>query len=85
MNRAQSIVSAVVVLVVQVAAIAGHTLDFDATYQVIAAIAAIVTVCWALWKNHNLTDAANMAQGVLEAIKDDDDPLNKGNADINME
>lgn len=69
MNRWQSIISAVVVIVVQVAALYGQTLDPDTVTSVITVIAAVAVMCWALWKNHNFTTAAQEAEKFLKELK----------------
>jgi hypothetical protein len=70
MNRWQSIISAAVVIIVQVAALYGMTLDPDTVASVITVAAAVVVMLWALWKNHNFTSAAQEAQKFLKGLKD---------------
>ena len=69
MNRTQSIVSAIVVLVVQVAAIFGLTVDANAVNVFVGGAAVLIVTAYSLWKNHNFTDAANEAQKTLEELK----------------
>lgn len=38
--------------------------------SIVTAIVIIGVVCWNTWKNRNFTDAAKLAQRVLDAIKD---------------
>lgn len=73
MNRTQSIVSAIVVLVVQLAAVAGYTVSSDMVTALVSGAVVIVATAYALWKNHNITDAAMQAQTVLKALKADAD------------
>ena len=72
MTKSQSIISAIVVLVVQAAAFAGHTVDEGAVTTVVTAIVTLAATAYALWKNHNFTDAANAAQQFLNAVKGND-------------
>lgn len=70
MERTKAIVSAVVVLVVNVAALLGYSLDVDVTQQVILVFVMLAATGWAIWKNHNFTDAAAEAQRYLDDLKD---------------
>jgi SPP1 family holin len=70
MNRTQSIVSAIVVLVMQVAALLGYTLDAGTVTAAVSAVVVIAATLWALWKNHNFTAAAQKAQQVLDDLKE---------------
>lgn len=72
MNKTQSIISAIVVLIVQGAAFAGHTVDEGAVTTVVTAIVTLAVTAYALWKNHNFTDAAQAAQQFLDAAKGND-------------
>lgn len=69
MNRVQSIVSAVVVLVVNLCALLGVAVDADSVTCAVSAVAVIVATAWAFWKNHNFTEAAQQAQRTLEELK----------------
>lgn len=69
MNREQSIISAIVLLVIQAAAFAGHTLDEGTVTTVVTAIVTLAVTAWSIWKNHNFTDAALAAQQFLDAAK----------------
>lgn len=69
MNREQSIISAIVLLVIQAAAFAGHTLDEGTVTTVVTAIVTLAVTAWSIWKNHNFTDAAQAAQQFLDAAK----------------
>lgn len=68
-ERTKAIVSAIVVLVVEAAGLAGVTLDSDTVTQVASAAVVIVVTIYSIWKNHNFTDAAIQAQGALDALK----------------
>lgn len=65
----KAIVSAAVILVVEVAGICGVTLDTDLVTQVVSAIAIVAVTAYGIWKNHNFTSAAVEAQTVLYALK----------------
>ena len=69
MERIKAIVSAIVVLVVNLAAVLGFDLDADVTHQVLLLVLVVVATVWGCWKNHNLTKAAALAQGFLDALK----------------
>lgn len=69
MNKTQSIISAIVLLVIQAAAFAGHTLDEGTVTTVVTAIVTLAVTAWGIWKNHNFTDAALAAQQFLDAAK----------------
>lgn len=68
-ERAKAIVSAVVVLVVEAAGLAGVTLDTDTVTQVASAAAVLLVTVYSIWKNHNFTSAAATAQALLDGIK----------------
>ena len=69
-ERVKAIISAAVVIIVNVAALMGIDLgDGDAITNAVLMIASLAATCWAIWKNHNFTDEAAMAQRYLEALK----------------
>lgn len=69
MERIKAIVSALVVLSVNIAAVLGFDLDADTTHSVLLLVLVIVATVWGCWKNHNLTKAAALAQAFLNAFK----------------
>lgn len=69
MNRTESIVSAVVTLVVTIAGLFGCNLSTDVVTSIVSITAVVVAFVYAIWKNHNFTDAAITAQGVLNDLK----------------
>ncbi len=69
MDRTQSIISAIVVLIVNIAAIFGITLDQTVWFDGLCAIVALVANIWAIWKNHNFTDAALEGQQLVRLRK----------------
>lgn len=69
-ERIKAIISAAVVIIVNVAALCGFDLGDGMNLQnALLAIAALVSWIWAIWKNHNFTDAAAEGQKVVDAIK----------------
>ena len=69
MNRPQSIISALVTLIVACAGCFGLCLDPDMLVDVLSLIAFLGAFCWGIYKNHNFTDAANIAQEHLAMLK----------------
>lgn len=69
MNQRESIVSAVVVLVVAAVGAFGMKVDANALTDVISAAALIAAYAWGIWKNHNFTDAAAEMQAQLNIAK----------------
>ena len=70
MNQYQSIISAIVVLLVAIAGIVGVDVSEEAATQVIGAIVTLAAICWGLWKDHNFTFEAvlgTMYQNQLKA------------------
>lgn len=69
-ERIKAIISAAVVIIINVAALCGFDVGDGATLQnALLAIAALASWLWAIWKNHNFTDAAAEGQRVVDAIK----------------
>lgn len=73
MNRYQSIISAVIsavcIFVVPYLNRKGILIDESAVSTIVCGIIACIAFCWTAWKNHNITQAANEAQAILEEIK----------------
>lgn len=69
MDRTQSIISAIVVLIVSIASYFGHTLNPDIIWNALCVAVYIATISWGVYKNHNFTDAALVAQNALSWIK----------------
>ena len=69
MNRPQSIISALVTLIVACAGFFGFSLDTDMLVDVLSLIAFFGAFAWGIYKNHNFTDAANIAQEHLAMLK----------------
>lgn len=68
-ERIKAIVSAIVVLVVNIASLAGATLDQSLVSDIVCFVVVIVSTCYAIWKNHNFTEAAQAGQRLLNEIK----------------
>ena len=69
-ERIKAIISAAVVIAVNVAAIVGVDVgDGDAITNALLLAFDFAAMAWAIWKNHNFTDAAAEAQEYLDAIK----------------
>ena len=68
-ERVKAVISAAVVLAVDIAALFGVSLDLDALLDFVLSLAAVIATCWGIWKNHNFTRAAAQGQRVVDAIK----------------
>ena len=69
-ERWKAIFSAIGVIIVNVAALMGINIGDGADMQdVLLGCAWIASIAWAIWKNHNFTDAAAQGQLVTNAIK----------------
>ena len=68
-ERTKAIISAIVIVAVNVAALLNFDLDGDAMLNALMGLAAFVSWAWAIWKNHNFTDAAAEGQRVTDALK----------------
>ena len=62
-------VSAAVVIIVNVAALWGISIDADVWTNGICAVIALAANVWAIWHNHNFTAAAQKGQEVTDSIK----------------
>lgn len=72
MNKEQitSIIRALGIIIVMIAGMFGLRLD-EETGQVIAiGVAMVALLAYSLWKNHNITPAAALAQRVLDLLKE---------------
>ena len=65
-------VAAFAVIVAQVAAWLGFAVDVDLISQIILVCVAFAFMVWAIWHNFNFTEAAKIAQELLEDIKKED-------------
>lgn len=78
MTREQTIISTIITsLIVVINPILMHfgiVVDDSTVYFIGSYIAAAICFAWALWKNHNFTDAALAAQDFLKTQKNNYDP-----------
>ena len=68
-ERTKAIVSAIVIVAVNVAALLNFDLDGDAMSNALFGLAAFISWACAIWKNHNFTDEAAEAQHYLDNLK----------------
>lgn len=69
-ERWKAIFSAIGVILVNAAALMGIDLGDGANIQdVLLGLAWLASLAWAIWKNHNFTEAAAEGQRVVDAIK----------------
>lgn len=75
MNRYQSIISAIIsaicIFLVPWLNRKGILIDESAITSLVASAIAFVAFIWTAWKNHNITEAANEAQAILDELKAD--------------
>jgi uncharacterized membrane protein len=69
-ERTKALVSAITLLAVNLLALFGVQLNHDAVWQVVAAVAVIVSTAYGIWKNHNFTPEAAQAQQYLDLLKE---------------
>lgn len=68
-ERTKAIISAIVILAVNIAAMFGVSLDANVWFSGLCAIVMLVTNIYAIWKNHNFTPEAAQAQAYLNELK----------------
>ena len=68
-ERTKAIISATVILIVNIAALCGVNVSQDTLMSVAFGIAAIVADLYGIWKNHNFTPEAAQAQSLLDELK----------------
>lgn len=68
-ERTKAMVSAAVVLFVNIMALFGASLDMGMVQNVAIGLVTIVTTVYAVWKNHNFTPQAAAAQEYLNMLK----------------
>lgn len=71
MNKEQitSLIRGLAILLVSVAGMFGLTIEQETAQLIIIGVAMVVIIAYGLWKNHNLTGAAALAQRVLDLLK----------------
>lgn len=79
-ERLVAIVRLIVPLVVAIANMAGYALDAGLVANIAMTVATIAAFVWAWWKNNNVTEAAQIAQEYLDALKADMDSEEYSNA-----
>ena len=62
-------ISAAVVVIANVLAMVGITIDQGVVTDGICGVVMLVATIWGIWKNHNFTAAAQRGQEVTDAIK----------------
>lgn len=68
-ERTKAIISAIVILIVNIAAMFGVSLDANVWFSGLCAIVMLATNIYAIWKNHNFTSEAAEAQAYLDNLK----------------
>ena len=74
-EKTKAVVSAAILLVVNVAALFGASLDLGLVQNVVFGLITIVSTLYGIWKNHNFTPEAEQAQEYLDALKGKDKTL----------
>ena len=70
-ERIKAIIRLLVMLATTAAGGFGLTIDPDSLGTIAFCVAALAAGIYAWWKNNNITDAAQAAQGYLDEIKGD--------------
>jgi len=69
-ERLKAIISAAVIIAVNVAAIIGVDVgDGEAITNALLIAFDMLAMAWGIWKNHNFTDEAAQAQAYLDTLK----------------
>ena len=68
-EKTKAIISAIVVLIANLAALWGVSIDQGVWVNGLCAIVMLISSIWAIWKNHNFTQEAAEAQIVLNDLK----------------
>ena len=66
----KTIVSALVIIILNVGSLFGYSLDGDFVQKFIFVFVALATLLYGIWKNHNFTKAAQKAQVYLDDLKE---------------
>ena len=53
----------------------GFVIDEATVSSVVIGIVGVIAFLWSCWKNHNITDAANEAQLIMQELKSGEDKL----------
>lgn len=65
----EAVLSAVAILIVDIAAMLGYSMDTSTAADIVYMVVFIVATCYGIWKNHNFTEAAQEAQELLDDLK----------------
>ena len=68
-ERTKAILSAAIVLIVNVVAMFNIHLDQGVLTDAVFGVAALIADIYAIWKNHNFTPEAAQAQAFLDGLK----------------
>ena len=74
-ERTKAIISAIVVLVANIAALWGVSIDQGVWVNGLCAVVMLISSIWAIWKNHNFTRAAQQGQLVTNRLKNEEKAL----------
>ena len=86
-EKAKAIIRLLVVIVLFIngflSAIGKSPISNDEVYAYVSEFVTLLGTGWTWWKNNNVTEAAAEAQGLLNALKDEDtmDELSNGKSD----
>lgn len=69
-EKKKAVISAAIILAVNVAALFGVQLDADLVHKVVFGVISIATTIYGVWKNHNFTTEAAKAQAYLDMLKE---------------
>lgn len=72
-QTATAVARLAVALAVSLLAMLGVEIDGDGIENAVLAVASVAVMAWVWWKNNNVTEAAQEAQAVLDAIRRDAD------------
>lgn len=73
MNKEQvtSLLRGLAILLVSIAGMFGLAIDEETAQLIVIGVAMVAIIAYGLWKNHNITAAAALAQRVLDLLKKD--------------
>lgn len=72
-QTATAVARLAVALAVSLLAMFGVEIDGDGIENAVLAVASVAVMAWVWWRNNNVTEAAQEAQAVLDAIRRDAD------------
>jgi hypothetical protein len=80
-EKTKAIISAIVVLIANLAALWGVSIDQGVWVNGLCAVVMLVSSIWAIWKNHNFTKEAQQGQLVTNQLKNERRALELQNED----